>query len=283
MAREGRSGHPGLGIANSTYPLHPRVSTTHYIIDMNILNRLSELFTGTKQHVVATPQQPMIYTHTLPLEGDWDVLKRWGIIQGPALNDLFCECVLPPGWSKTTSMGYWTDLLDSRGISRAAIFDKAIMYAPAANVYTHKRFTLGSVPTDWNATPQPYQHREVRDNGLSRMNGKHPHVVFRDEAVYCGTHSGQLVAVKGDRVYRLLKGVLVHQWDDIIPPHEVTLLTRQEFYREWYTADPSVSRYLEVVEDLAMYECEQYLSHLPTDDSVWGPEYDYPHVGGSHD
>lgn len=71
---------------------------------------------------------------------DWQILKRWGFQKLKDIDDLFCECIFPPGWKKSPYYRMWTDILDERGLAKASYFYKAVYYDRRANISINKRF-----------------------------------------------------------------------------------------------------------------------------------------------
>ena len=102
----------------------------------------------TSDDIVASEKagrDALIASAQLPKEGNWDLLKSWGLkITGEA-GDLFFEVELPPGWSKQATshdMNSW--LVDDKGRRRANIFYKAAYYDTKAEITPiERRFTSG--------------------------------------------------------------------------------------------------------------------------------------------
>jgi hypothetical protein len=85
---------------------------------------------------------------------DKEILERAGVkFLGPVEGDsLFQMVELPPGWTKRrTSHHLWTDLLDSNGRVRAAIFYSAVFYDRDAHFYATSRY---STDTEYHI-PEP--------------------------------------------------------------------------------------------------------------------------------
>jgi len=220
-------------------------------------------------------QKNFVNSSALPIDANWDALQRWGIVQGAPMDDLFCSCTLPEGWKKVPmeeSRG--SRLVDSRGLIRAHIFFKAAFYDRSAHLSILKRFTLSSV--DKAEDPIYGQHSQVYDHALHR-------VVFIGTPVLVGLCDRKLVAVQGDTVYSMKKkffltSTLALRANEKLKSSDITFLTEREFFRDWHNRQRTEYPFIKAVEELGNVECKDYLNALPTDDSIWGDEFDFPEV-----
>ena len=77
-------------------------------------------------------QEEFVRSAQLPTDiAGKEILEAAGIVFGePHEKDpLFCDAVLPPGWTKrATEHSMWSELLDEHGRVRATIFYKAAFY-----------------------------------------------------------------------------------------------------------------------------------------------------------
>lgn len=225
----------------------------------------------------AQGQRNLIKSTTLPIDGDWDTLTRWGVIQGDKSDNLFCHCTLPQGWTKVpTDHSTWSNLVDDRGLVRAKIFYKAAFYDRSSHLSIIKRFSINNVREDVYYEDRIHgEHCQVFDNGLSRS-------VFVDTPVRTGERKGELVAIRGDKVYLLQKKLMqsakhlkyVPHWN----PNEVTVLKNREFYDKWHNRETTEYEFLEEIKNLALVECQKYITQFPEDDSIWESPFDLPEV-----
>lgn len=217
----------------------------------------------------AQGQQNLVQSTTLPIKGDWEVLERWGVVQGEPIDKLFCHCTLPDGWTKApTDHSLWSSLVDARGLIRASIFYKAAFYDRDAFFHKISRFTKAKVFRSEETSY--YQQVQVRDNGLSR-------VVFIDLPVYAGElDNGEIVAIKGSDIYSL-KGDKLCLADELQASKVVTL-SKNAFLDRWRNNAENKYVFMDACEELAALGCKEYISQFPTDDSIWEPAFDFPEV-----
>ena len=77
----------------------------------------------------AAGQRQLVQSSVLPKECPRAELEAMGIVFGADVDDLFISVTLPVGWTKQpTDHHMWSDLLDEKGRTRAAIFYKAAFY-----------------------------------------------------------------------------------------------------------------------------------------------------------
>lgn len=122
---------------------------------------------GYIEEMEAAGAAQMRESTVLPTEGPWEEAEALGFVRGGDTDDLFCEASLPEGWSKDgTGHSMWTNIVDERGIVRAAIFYKAAFYDrrafwslrdPGVQAYSdvrwgegHKDVTKMELPDYWD-------------------------------------------------------------------------------------------------------------------------------------
>lgn len=235
----------------------------------NLLNFSIATTPGGIEKQEAQGQQNLINSTALPIKGDWNVLARWGIVKGEPINNLFCHCTLPDGWQKVaTDHSMWSKLVDDRGLNRANVFYKAAFYDTAAHFNTVKRFSVGTFYSHED-NPTYGKQFKVVDNGLDRS-------VFVDAPVYAGEYNGKLVAAQAGKVYAFQEDALklMTHWQ----VSTVSLLARNEFTSKWHNEKVQQYDFIDAVEELALVNCDQYLSQLPTDDSVWDSRFDFSDI-----
>lgn len=217
----------------------------------------------------AQGQQNLVQSTTLPINGDWEVLERWGVVKGEPIDQLFCHCTLPDGWTKApTDHSLWSSLVDARGLIRASIFYKAAFYDRDAFFNSVRRFSI--VKVFQSEETMYYEQVQVRDNGLSR-------VVFIDTPVYAGElNNGEVVAIKGSDIYSL-KGDKLCLTNNLQASKVVTL-SKNAFRDRWRNNTDNKYAFTDACEELATLGCNEYISQLPTDDSIWEPAYDFPEI-----
>lgn len=225
-----------------------------------------------KEKLEQEGQTTFVNSTLMPIKGDWEVLQRWGLVRGEAVDDLFCECVLPDNWKKAPFRHLmWTDLVDSRGLTRAHIFYKAT--DRKAHSHTIKRFSVTrlSVLNDghWKTTQDYFEQGLVRDDGLSRT-------VYRDTPVFVAELDGELVAIKDNLVYYFCCETQKLQTDDETRATEVALLRRCDFANKYSYIEEY--QFISAVEELAESNCRLFLEKLPKDDATWEKDFDFSEV-----
>lgn len=82
----------------------------------------------------AQGQRDLMNSTVLPIDGSQQAAQM-GITLLEPVDDLFVNVILPDGWHKqATDHSMWSDLLDDKGRSRAAIFYKAAFYDRSAHM-----------------------------------------------------------------------------------------------------------------------------------------------------
>lgn len=79
----------------------------------------------------AEGQRQVVASQMLPwdMQPDRKAFMDLGFVLSLPVDDLFCEAVLPEGWTKApTDHDMWSKIVDERGIERVAIFYKAAFY-----------------------------------------------------------------------------------------------------------------------------------------------------------
>lgn len=218
-------------------------------------------------------QKALIFSDTLPAQGDWEILERWGVIPGGSADDLFRFCTLPKGWTKVpTSHSMWSALKDARGLVRAKVFYKAAFYDRDAHFNVVNRFTISEVYSCEDNLLHG-KHYQVVDNGLDR-------VVFVKSPVNSAEFNGNLVAIQNHKLYCLQGKSLVFKSQisaDIAD--RLVVLSKSEFYAKWHNKKRRQQDFLHAIKKLAEIDCETFISQLPTDDSIWKSNFDFPEIG----
>lgn len=215
---------------------------------------------------------------------DWDILERWGFIKGEVIDNHYYKCTFPPKWKIVWPSYCPYTLIDARGLRRATIDMPRTFgfYDEPGGVEIVKRFVIESVyhGGDYN-TNLRCNHKEVIDKGLSQADPIRglSRAVLRDTPTYCGVAREQLVILKNGAVYQVDLNTGEVNIDTTIHTSEVTLLTNREFFDTYHNEEVTNYPYIRALENLSEATCKAFLSGLPTDDSIWGPEYDYPEVG----
>ena len=98
----------------------------------------------------AAGQKTMIDSTQIPKDGDWELLKSWGLVILGDADDLFYDAQLPEGWDlRPTGHSLNTDMIDNWGRKRAALFYKAAFYDRRAEVFVIKNRFI--VEQNWSA------------------------------------------------------------------------------------------------------------------------------------
>ncbi|NJK70221.1 MAG: hypothetical protein HC941_30290 [Microcoleus sp. SU_5_3] len=96
----------------------------------------------------AQGQQNLVHSDALPIQGDWEVLKRWGVIQGEPIDKLFCSCTLPSDWKKVaTNHSMWSNLLDSRGFNPREHILQSRVFTIATRIFLQLKGSAWQVST----------------------------------------------------------------------------------------------------------------------------------------
>lgn len=213
-------------------------------------------------------------------EWDWDTLERWGFIKDEVVGDHYYKCTFPTGWKIVLPSYYPYTLIDARGLRRAWIElpNRFGFHDKPGRIDIVKRFVIERVyhKGDYD-TNLRCDHMEVIDRGLSQ--GLSHWAVLRDTPTYSGVAREQLVIVKNGVVYHVDPSSGEISINTTIQVSEVTLLTNRQFFDTYHNKKVSNYPYIRALVDLSEVTCKAFLSNLPTDDSIWGPEYDYPEVG----
>jgi len=105
---------------------------------------------GAIERSEARGQRELVAAAVLPTQGLLQPKERvaWeamGIVIGDVVegDDVFTNVTLPTGWAKrATDHSMWSDLVDSKGRKRAAIFYKAAFYDRSAFIRPVTRFSI---------------------------------------------------------------------------------------------------------------------------------------------
>ena len=234
-------------------------------------------------------QQELVQSTVLPKEcRNWATLERWGVVRGKDVDDLFCECVLPEGWSKkATEHSMWSYLLDERGLNRADIFYKAAFYDRDASIGVHNRFRLQPDYDARRSDPSMAEIFYILDSGLDRIvqrfpAAKYAYRIVRQDRLFApkGVESKQMGAVMDGRFYFKPRG----QYSEAVFTEsaeltdDVVVINRKDFYDNYHNQETQNYPVIRATENLAKASAKAWLETLPQDDSVWSAEFDFPKV-----
>ncbi len=108
------------------------------LLNGDMTNALVAMTPGGIEAQEAAGQQTFVGSEWLPIrgtEGVRDKLEALGFVLGDAVDSLFVEARLPPGWAKKAcEHSMWSDLIDAKGRRRAGIFYKAAFYDRSAHI-----------------------------------------------------------------------------------------------------------------------------------------------------
>ena len=234
-------------------------------------------------------QQELVQSMVLPKRcSDWETLKRWGIVRRKDVDDLFCECTLPEGWSKqATGHSMWSDLLDDRGLKRAGIFYKATFYDRDASIGVCNRFGIRPDHDANRSDPSIAEIFYIFDSGLDRIvqrfpAAKYAYRIVRQDGIFApkGVESKQMGAVMDGRFYFKPRG----QYSEAVftksaeLTDDVVVIDRKDFYDNYHNQETQNYSVIPATENLAKASAKAWLETLPQDDSVWSAEFDFSKV-----
>ena len=114
----------------------------------------------------AEGQRTLLESTMLPKEirgATREQLTALGFKFGADVDDLFVQCELPPGWTKSgTNHSMHSDLLDEHGRRRAGIFYKAAFYDRRADMSMQRRY---GVETWRDGSSDQMRRVDVTDGG----------------------------------------------------------------------------------------------------------------------
>jgi hypothetical protein len=223
-------------------------------------------------------QMELIHSTRLPKEGDWLTLTRWGIVQGPEVNELFYSVTLPTGWHiAPTSQSIWSDLIDARGLKRASIFYKATVYDLEAYLTIKPRFVGEDISYEID-DPTVRFLPSVKDKGLDQTVA----VLDPIQYAYLTTNPNYVGMVMGDTFLYGAEGDYNGAYfTQTTAASEATIITADEFYENYHRVGQGEHPTLYATNALMKQAPSDFISQLPTDDSVWDEEYDFPAINVS--
>lgn len=105
-------------------------------------------------------------------EEGWAKLRSWGVLKGEIVDDLWVSVLLPQGWRKDDTSGYWSSLVDQEGHVRAAIFYKGDFYDRAAHMDVRlHRYSIE--PHYFGCDPESLGYN-IKDNVLDNIHVSFP-------------------------------------------------------------------------------------------------------------
>ena len=189
----------------------------------------------------------------------WVTLIRWGVVREQDLGDSFRKCKLPDGWKKIPTEPSWSRLVDSRGLIRAKIYCDDNLKASISVV---KRFIVQEVrKKDQYYISEQYQ---VFDQGLNRP-------IFFGCEVKCIIANQCIGAIQGKDFYLLNEGKLEKSESQ----KNWAYLSIDEFSANWCNK-AEISKFVQLVREMASVSCESQVKSLPNDDSAWRETFDFP-------
>lgn len=213
---------------------------------------------------------------------DWQILKRWGFQKLKDIDDLFCECIFPPGWKKeTTSHRMWTDILDERGLARASYFYKAVYYDRRANISINKRFiSKNLVGGQDEIDPTVYSKMGIID--ISRNNKWLVHVF---SPLKIGSLKEEDTLEIKNKI-GIVENNTFYYWADSegnfsqqmpFSAEKIAIIEKNRFYKDYHQVY-SLYDTIDAIDNKKNEKVNQWLQALPADDSIWSSKYDFPRI-----
>ena len=196
----------------------------------------------------AAGQKTMIAATQVPKDGDWDLLKSWGVVILGDADNLFYNAQLPKGWElRSTGHDLHTDLIDNWGRKRAALFYKAAFYDRRARISVIKsRFT---VVQNWDADSYSSDVTQFVIKDLARdtvieMGSPVRYAVLKSDPSIVG-------AVKDGVFYFEPTGGYLSKFTKQVPADQATVLTSDEFYKGYHSGNTWNHEVVDMMENLA--------------------------------
>lgn len=234
----------------------------------------------------ALGQASLVNSTNLPIKGDWKTLQRWGVIQGEAVDDLFCAATLPTGWQlKATDHSMWSNLVDARGLVRGSVFYKAAFYDRDAFVRcTNQRFVAGDALYD--ATKgQPMGGAEimhfpgvqdVATGAWVRLGTPIYYGVLSQEKNRVGVICGDIFYYGAVEAQRGILGSKPERFTKTCSASLAQRITRDDFYGDYHNRERTDYGTLDAAKAMNKAMANALMTNIPTDDSAWNPEWDMP-------
>ena len=211
-------------------------------------------------------QKTMIAATQIPKDGDWDLLKSWGVVILGDADELFYNAQLPEGWAlRSTEHDLHTDLIDRFGRKRAGLFYKAAHYDRRAEVFViRNRFIVGP---NWSADNYSRNVTQFAIKDLARdtvieMGSPVRYAVLKNDPSIVG-------AVKDDVFYFDPTGGNLSKFRNQVPADQSTVLTSDEFYKGYHSGDTWNYEVMDTLENLASDGLEENLVRFLAGHDEW--------------
>ena len=192
-------------------------------------------------------QKMMIDSTQIPKDGDWEILKSWGVsILGDA-DDLFYNAQLPGGWElRSNGHALNTDLIDDRGRKRAALFYKAAHYDRRAEFFAIKdRFVVAqNWSADYSRNITQFAIKDIARSSIVELGSPVQYAFLNEDPSIVG-------AVKGDVFYFDPTGGYLNKFTRQVSSDRATVLTLDEFYEGYHSRDVWHHEVMDAMENLA--------------------------------
>lgn len=105
----------------------------------DVANFLAASSPGGIEAQEAQGQRQFVSSDQMPVDCPRRELEQLGFVFGDAIDDLFVQASLPPGWKKiATDHDMWSTIIDENGTERVRIFYKAAFYDRRAKAHLIK-------------------------------------------------------------------------------------------------------------------------------------------------
>jgi len=196
----------------------------------------------------AAGQKTMIDSTQVPKDGDWDLLKIWGVVITGDADELFYNAQLPEGWElRSTGHALWTDLIDNCGRKRAGLFYKAAFYDRRAEFFAiDVRFV---VEQNWSAENHSRDVKQFAIKDLARGTVLELGLPVRSAVL---KRDPSIVGAVKDGVFYFdpTEGKDT-TFTKQVSADQATILTADEFYAGYHSKDVWNHEVVDAMENLA--------------------------------
>ena len=216
----------------------------------------------------AAGQKTMIDSTQVPKDGDWELLKSWGLVILGDADDLFYTARLPDGWEiRSTGHALNTDMIDNWGRKRAALLYKAAFYDRRAEIFVIKvRFVVEqNWSADYSRDVTQFAIKDSARGTVVEMGLPVRYAVLKSDPSIVG-------AVKDGVFYFEPTGGYLSTFTKQVSADQATVLTSEEFYKGYHSGDTWNHEVMDTMENLASDGLEDSLVRFLAGRDQWDVE-----------
>lgn len=209
----------------------------------------------------------LLNSSKLPKDGDWEILKGWGIQVVGESDDLFFDVILPKGWTKIcdNSDPRHMKLVDNQGLIRAYIFYKSSFYDRKASIsVVSQRYV---VSRDYNTITR--NAFVVRDLGLDKILQSFKAGSF----AYLTSNPSVVGLVLHGIFYFCAKEVDDIFWGAVFTENTLaelaTLITDKEFFDVYHSGEVCNYPVIDAAKNQSEQDAIALLATLPQGEAAW--------------